>query len=125
MHPLPRYRFRMSGRTLGAVLYRSRYRLRGLWAFWTRKYSRRRRLGLWLSVRMLFRRISGGILASEYFRQPDEVAIHLAILAVAKRSAGIVWRHVNGVLDLAAVAAPFVDGHCENAELVEIAWLLA
>lgn len=52
------------------------------------------------------------ILASEYLKKIEEVAIHLAILTVAERSAGVVWRNVNGVLDLAAVAAPFVNGHC-------------
>ena len=39
--------------------------------------------------------------------------MYLAILAVAERSAGIVWGHVNGVLELAAVAAAFVNGHCQ------------
>ena len=62
MHPLPKYRFRTSDRILGGVSYRSHCLLRGPWASWIRKYRRRRKPGLWLSVRTPFRRISGGLL---------------------------------------------------------------
>ena len=53
-----------------------------------------------------------GFLESEDSRQNVQAATYLAVLAVAEGSAGIIWRHVNGVLQLAAVAAPFVNRHC-------------
>ena len=54
-----------------------------------------------------------GFLESEDSRQHVQAGTYLAILAVAERSAGIIWRHVNGVLQLAAVAASFVNRHCK------------
>ena len=53
------------------------------------------------------------LLESEESRSHVQVSTYLAVLAVAERSPSIIWRHVNGVLQLAAVAAPSVNRHCK------------
>ncbi len=52
---------------------------------------RKRKLGLWSSIRMLFRKISGEMLAMGHPRHFAQAATYFAVLAVAERSAGIVW----------------------------------